>query len=94
MEQQLTISQFRELHIDFEKEHRDLLHELEEVLHLFEDFKDLVNDQSLLLDEVEENVVDSQHILSEGNHQLIQVSTIQPTILLMRLPNSVHLLFH
>jgi len=71
---QLTLSQFRELHIDFEKEHKELLAEVEELLHLFEEFKDIVSDQALLLDEVEPRVTDAVLDTTTGKENLAQAS--------------------
>jgi len=73
-ESQLSLSQLKEIHIDFEAEHKELLKELQELLELFEEFKDIVSEQSLLLEEAEINTKGSLQEINIGKDELVQAS--------------------
>jgi len=85
LESQLTFSELKEIKIDFEKEHRELVQELEELLDLFEDFRDIVSEQAIMLDEVamnskgsleELNVVPLQEITKPSHYGSFTIPVI------------------
>jgi len=74
LDSQMSLYQLKELQIDFDKEHTELLEELEALLSLFESLRDIVNEQSVLLDEVETNVKGSLERIDRSGEDIVQVS--------------------
>jgi len=73
----MTLSQMKEQNIDFHKEQKELLRELECLLELFDDFRDIVSEQSLLLDEVRSNTGGALEEMSTGNEVLTKASALK-----------------